>query len=333
MSEKLSLALLIIVKNETANITNAILSVKNIVDQIVVVDTGSDDDTPLLASRLGAEVYFKKWSDNFSESRNFGLSHVREKWVLSLDADEFIDEKSISELINVIQKLNDNQNTLSHIGGINVLIHNALGTEETAPSFKHRYTRLFKSDKNIRFRGRIHEQIRPSIEQNGLEILDSEITIIHTGYSVSSEEKMTRNKSLLELELAENPFDNWLKFHLGETTFSMSKFDEAYSYFSQCVDNEELSLEQNERVHIRLAQIALSKDNFQDMVKWLSFQSENIDIEGLRRFVLASGLIHTRKFSAALDLYLSNEVQTSNYVDKIKLKSAVNVLKQIPGIS
>ena len=143
---------------------------------------------------------------------------------------------------------------------------------------------------------------------------------------------MLRNKNLLELELNENPNDKWLIFHLGETTFSMSNFEEAYNYFSQCVDSEELSLEQNERVHIRLAQIALSKDNFQDMVKWLSFQSENIDIEGLRRFVLAAGLIHTRKFSAALDLYLSNEVQSSNYVDRIKLNSAINVLKQIPGV-
>lgn len=333
MNKNFSLALLMIVKNETANITNAIMSVKDIVNQIVVVDTGSDDSTPSLASRLGAEVYFQKWNDNFSVARNFGLNHIREKWVLCLDADEFIDEASIEELSNILQKIIENESNISNIGGINVLINNALGTAETAPSFKHRYTRLFRNHKNIRFIGRIHEQIRPSIEKLGLEIYDSNITITHTGYSVSSEEKMLRNKNLLELELADNPNDNWLKFHLGETVFSMSKFEEANNYFTQCVDSFDLSLEQNERVHIRLAQIALSKDDFNEMVKWLSFQSENIDIEGLRRFVLAAGLIHNKKFSAALDLYLSEEVQNSNYVDKIKLNSAVSVLKQIPGIA
>ena len=105
MTEKLSLALLMIIKNETENITNSILSVKNIVDQSVVVDTGSQDDSPQLASRLGAEVYFKNWNDNFADARNFGLSHVREKWVLSLDADEFIDENSVNEIENIIRKL------------------------------------------------------------------------------------------------------------------------------------------------------------------------------------------------------------------------------------
>lgn len=330
MQKKLDLALLMIVKNESENLINSILSIRNFVSQIIIIDTGSEDDTPSLASRLGAEVYFKKWNDNFSEVRNFGLSHVRQSWVLSLDADEIFDVNSIEELFELFEKLEHIEN--SKIGGINILITNALGTEETSASYQHRYTRIFKKDKEIRYIGRIHEQIRPSIEKLNLDIIESNINIIHTGYKVSSQSKLTRNSSLLELELQDNPNDNWLKFHLGETYFTMTKFEEAEKLFRECVDKIDLTLEQSERVHIRLAQIALSQDNFEEMVRWLSFQSSNTDLEGLRRFVLAAGLLHHKKFSAALDLYLSDEVQNSNYVDKLKLNEAVSVLKQIPGI-
>ena len=74
---KPSISISIIAKNESADIVNALNSVKSIARQIVVIDTGSTDETPELCTRHGGEVYFKKWTENFSESRNFAKSHCR----------------------------------------------------------------------------------------------------------------------------------------------------------------------------------------------------------------------------------------------------------------
>lgn len=330
MENKLDLSLVMIAKNEAEKLPFAIKSLKDIVSQIIVVDTGSDDKTPQIASRLGAEVFFISWKDNFAFARNFALSHVRHSWVIFLDADEMFDPESIEELYNTFSFIESNPE--KNIGGINMLITNSLGENAGAPSYQHRYTRIFRKHKDIYFIGRIHEQVRPSIEKLGFNVVDTDINIIHSGYKNNSIEKLERNRSLLEIELSENPNDNWLKFHLAETYFTLAKFDKAEKYFTECVDSISLSLEQSERAHIRLAQIALSKNNFEDLVQWLSFQSNNINIEGLRRFVLAAGLLHHKKLSAALDLYLSEEVQKSSYVDKEKLYEAIKVLKQVPGI-
>ncbi len=326
----IDLGLLIITKDSIENLINAINSISPFVKQIVVVDTGSEDDTPIKATRLGAEVIFKTWNDNFSEVRNFGLAHMRTEWIISLDSDEVFDENYIDDLISTIENIDNNKN--ENVGGINILIKNALGEKLTSPIMTHRYTRIFRNLKNIRYIGRIHEQIRPSIENAGYKVVESNITIIHTGYQNTSKDKLLRNLKLLELEVLDSPNDKWLKYHLGETQFSLGNFDKALELYQNCVDSEELSLEQNERIHIRLAQIYLSKDNYTEMVKWLSFQSDNFDLEGLRRYVLAAGLLHSKKYSAALELYKSDEVQKSNYVDKEKLNDAVNLLSSIPGL-
>lgn len=328
--QNIDLGLLIITKNSIENLINAINSIAPFVKQIVVVDTGSEDNTPIKASRLGAEVLFKSWNDNFSEIRNFGLGHMRTEWIITLDSDEVFDENHIDNLITTIENIENNKN--DNIGGINILIKNALGEKLTSPVMTHRYTRIFRNKKNIRYVGRIHEQIRPSIENSGYKVIESDITIIHTGYQNTNKDKLLRNLKLLELEVSESPNDKWLKYHLGETHFSIGNFEQAYEIYQNCVDSEELSLEQNERIHIRLAQIHLSKDNYLEMVKWLSFQSDNFDLEGLRRYVLAAGLLHSKKYSAALELYKSDEVQNSNYVDKEKLSDAVNLLSSIPGL-
>ena len=82
------LALAMIVKDEEDNIQNAILSAKEFVDEIIVVDTGSKDNTCKIAEKNGATVYSFTWTDNFSEARNYALSKVKSDWIIVLDADE-----------------------------------------------------------------------------------------------------------------------------------------------------------------------------------------------------------------------------------------------------
>ena len=86
-----SLSACLIVKNEAAHLPRCLASVRELVDEMVVVDTGSTDETPAIATAYGARVLAFAWRDDFSAARNFGLGQARGEWLLVLDADEALE--------------------------------------------------------------------------------------------------------------------------------------------------------------------------------------------------------------------------------------------------
>src|SRR5262249_54910071 len=84
------LALNIIVKNEESNLRRALESVASCVDEIVIVDTGSTDNTVEVARSYGAKVLAFEWSDDFSAARNCAIENTESPWILTLDADEYL---------------------------------------------------------------------------------------------------------------------------------------------------------------------------------------------------------------------------------------------------
>lgn len=76
MQHNITLGAAIIAKNEEANLPRCLRSVQNICNQIVVVDTGSADNTPTIAAKYGADVFFHKWRNDFSDARNFAIKHL-----------------------------------------------------------------------------------------------------------------------------------------------------------------------------------------------------------------------------------------------------------------
>jgi len=102
-----------IVKNEEDNIERALISVKPAVDEMIVVDTGSTDRTKDIARALGAKVYDFKWTDNFSDVRNFSLSKASGKWILVLDADEAISPLDHEKLRRLVETHRDSMETQS----------------------------------------------------------------------------------------------------------------------------------------------------------------------------------------------------------------------------
>jgi hypothetical protein len=99
-----TLALCMIVKNEEDNIRRALESVKPVVDEMIVVDTGSTDRTKDIAKEMGAKVYDFVWTDSFADARNFALSKATSKWILILDADEVISPDDHDKLRELIEK-------------------------------------------------------------------------------------------------------------------------------------------------------------------------------------------------------------------------------------
>jgi glycosyltransferase involved in cell wall biosynthesis len=165
------LSLNMIVKNEGENLARAIQSVKNVVDEIIVVDTGSADKTKTIARSFGAKVFDFEWINNFSAARNFALDKSSGDWVIYLDADEELSTGSVNELRKIIH---------DKPAGVNCLVQ-SLGQDNNLSGIM-KFPRLFPLNDKIRFSGRVHEQIEPSLIKNNFRIKDYAIKIIHYGY-------------------------------------------------------------------------------------------------------------------------------------------------------
>jgi tetratricopeptide (TPR) repeat protein len=93
-----SVSLCMIVRNEEEHLARCLASVASLVDEMVVVDTGSSDRTPLIAAVFGARVYTHRWTEDFAAARNAGLAHARGEWILVLDADEVLSQRDVPAL-------------------------------------------------------------------------------------------------------------------------------------------------------------------------------------------------------------------------------------------
>ena len=318
-STKQNLGTAMIVKNAEHKVAAAIKSIISVSEQIIVVDTGSDDSTPVVCTRLGAEVHYHKWTDSFSEARNHSIKLLRTDWVLILDADETLD-------INSFQKnkpLLDNEK----IGGISVVIENILSSDTNSQKSFHKYTRIFRRSPLFHFEGKIHEQISPSIIASNYEIYDSEIRIIHYGYNERSEEKYTRNRNMLLSELDNKPDDHWLNYHLGETEFAIGNLEQAENIFLKIQNSNYLSIEQNEIILIRLAQIALKKENFDKIEMYINFRSKDVNKEGLRLYIKATNQLLQGNYLQAFNTFNSHEVKISTLVDYNQVEKPLSLLK------
>jgi glycosyltransferase involved in cell wall biosynthesis len=312
----------LIVKNEETRIADAINSIKPLASEIIVLDTGSTDSTPNICTRLGCEVYYQSWNDNFSEMRNKALDYSVSDWILVIDADE-IAKFSLLDL--PLEQMND-----PSIGGINLQIINHIDENDDTIISKHRYTRLFRNDKSIRFTGRIHEQIRESIEQKS-NIYESDLIIEHFGYRKIDKEKLERNTRLLEQDIKSDE-DDWKYYHLAETLFSGGDKEKAQGIFEKIVESPELTDLQRDRVKTRLGQLYLGSDRYDESESVLSFTSQDKDTEGLRKYVLAAVKLSTGFVEDALNLYQSDEVELSDLVDKNQLKVALKGAKQYKSL-
>ncbi len=187
-----TVSLCLIARNEATNIGNCIRSARNFVEEIVVVDTGSSDNTPEIADSLGAKVIKEEWKNNFSIHRNTSIENASSDWILFLDCDEELVQNSGKVLREVIQ--NDSYEAYF----VQIINKVSSGNNTTFPAI-----RIFKNRKSYRFEGMIHEQIVNSIlkKHDAEKISQANIHVIHHGYnsgSVNIQAKVRRNLEILK---------------------------------------------------------------------------------------------------------------------------------------
>ncbi|MGE5480780.1 MAG: glycosyltransferase [Chloroflexota bacterium] len=316
MSDYPNIAAAILTRDSAESVERAIVSAARFCSQIVAVDTGSRDGTPEILSRLGAETHYFEWRDDFAAARNYSLKFLRADWALVLDSDEELDESSMRENLGLFDD--------PGLGGINVLLENALAQ---GAKTRHRYTRLFRLLPGIKFEGRIHEQVRPSIEAAGMRIVESSILIRHYGYENVTPEKIARNIELLERELDEAPTDDWLKYHLATTAHSAGDAKRAEPLLREIINSARLTRTQIETARIKLAQILLASDDYAAVPEALNFTSGDADLEGLRISVLAAAALCMGDVASARALYASKALDASASVDKNAIETARKILQ------
>ena len=142
-----------IVKNEEKNIERALSWGKTVVSEQIVVDTGSTDRTVEIAKKMGAQVYFFPWQDDFSLAKNFAISKCRYPWIAMLDADEYFSEqdaKKMKEYIALVEKDPKVHGLRTAIADIDPN-GQVVSLDSTV--------RLFRNREDIRYRRAIHEQL------------------------------------------------------------------------------------------------------------------------------------------------------------------------------
>ena len=209
--ESPGLSLCMIVRDEESFLPGSLAAAAPLVDEIVIVDTGSTDRTPRIAAAAGARLLEDPWRDDFSRARNLALDAARGLWILVLDADERLLPCSRTLLDRAIQSPKNEALTVeirSELAGG--------GLQST------HIVRLFKNRPEYRYRGRIHEQIAPAIAAHlGLPHIRpprSPLVALHSGYRPdqrAARQKAARNERLLRAAVSEHPDDPSLRFLLA----------------------------------------------------------------------------------------------------------------------
>lgn len=150
----ISISLCMIVKNEEDVIGRCLESVKNVADEIIIVDTGSQDKTEEIARKYTKNIYHFAWIDDFSAARNFSFSKATKDYILWLDADDVIEEKYQKMFLELKQSLSPEVDIV-------MLPYHIAFDEENNPTYSYYRERLIRRQAHFHWAGAIHEAIVP----------------------------------------------------------------------------------------------------------------------------------------------------------------------------
>lgn len=204
-----TLSLAMIMKNEEKMLRRCLESVKSIVDEVVIVDTGSTDGSKAAAIELGAKVFDYNWKQHFAEARNVAIEHATGDWILVLDADEYISNDCAAVIRDFI-------NNVDAIGRIK-RIDKFKGSEGVSYASSY-ISRLFP--RHVRYQGRIHEQLRSDLPRVKLPV-----EVQHDGYFETT--RSERNIPLLKMEIEADQKNPYYHYQIAKEYRGLEKHEAA----------------------------------------------------------------------------------------------------------
>lgn len=219
-----SLGLVMILKNEAANLPRSLAPIAHCFDEVVVVDTGSQDETVRFCQELGAKVTSIAWRDDFAFARNQCLARASADWLLWLDGDNATTPQEIAALRKTIPA-----------SGVGVI----WAQEKVVPSGERLWQkRCFPRRPEVRFAGRVHEQLVHPPEWPNLV---APLVVEHWGYADPrrSREKGVYYLGLLQQTLEENPGDFYARFQAGRCLINLANWPGAVAELAQVTADEQ----------------------------------------------------------------------------------------------
>ncbi len=223
--KKVKISLCMIVKNEEDTLSDCLESVRGLVDEMIIVDTGSTDRTVEIAEKFGARIFHYKWHDDFGKARNFSLGHARGDWILVMDGDEVFDSSSVWKFRKFLET-----GTVNHPLSPKIINH----MEEQNNTTEHFHCRIFPNTGKFAYKGVIHEQL---LYQDGTEpdiYKLPDVIIHHYGYTKTrykEKGKRERNIKLLKKQIQKEKKNPFHYYNLQTLHYIDNNYDKSLSCF------------------------------------------------------------------------------------------------------
>lgn len=223
-----------IVKDEEKTVANALRSAAPVVDDLVVVDTGSTDGTPDLVRRYTPRLYHFQWADDFAAARNFAMEHVRTDWILWLDADEQLTVTDGRRWLHAFAAKARRADALL------VTLHNYYGSvADELSMYVYGSFRLLRTAAKLRYKQAVHEHL--DLEGRIVRLDDEPVpglVIRHFGYMDDpdrSRQKSDRNMRILLREQARPGYDPWIDYHMAVELYRRGEYGPAFEHVQRAL--------------------------------------------------------------------------------------------------
>jgi tetratricopeptide (TPR) repeat protein len=251
-----------IVRNEEEKLPRCLTSIKHVVDEIIVVDTGSTDRTVKIAQLFGAKVYHHPWQNDFSLHRNQSLNYATGHWCLVIDADEWLDgdPKTLHALDFSLKNAP---------GSLNALSLETTDERQGRVVMSFNSLRLFRKGK-VQYSGRVHNQ--PIVEGGNKAAVVPNVILHHDGYDLTPDQmkaKRKRTDSLLKKRLEDDPNDTDAMFYLAQSA-GMAGEHEAVIKWVELYKEKSGGLIQNKGLYFAAACAYMNLAKFEQAVEWVT---------------------------------------------------------------
>lgn len=228
----------VIAKNEQDCISRCLQSIQAIVDEIILVDTGSSDNTVELAEGFGARIFHYAWNDDFAAARNYALDQASSQWIIFLDADEYIDADKAGNIRPLLNKLHGNRK----IHAITCVMRHTSGWDGPYMGLTQA-VRIYRNSPQIRYCGRIHESIcKGMLPVQGMSVGENILTVHHTGYTETAlTEKSLRNLAYLEKDLADHTTNQYTYYYLSQSYLNLGEHEKAIHFARQALADDRIA--------------------------------------------------------------------------------------------
>ncbi len=222
MNNRITISLCMIVKDEEKTLERCLSSIKDIVDEIIIVDTGSTDKTKEIAKKFNSKIYDFKWIDDFAAARNFSFSKATKEYVFWLDGDDYLDDENINNFRDLKDQLDRNIDTVT-------MEYSLTRDENGQTTYSLRRNRLVKRLNGFKWIGKVHEYL----EVAGVSF-HSNVCVNHGKVKSSG----SRNLDIFKkMEASGVEFTTRDLFYYSNELFYNGYYEEAIRKYEKFLDN------------------------------------------------------------------------------------------------